>query len=113
MAVIESRKESYEKVVEVVQGMIESSDPTTAASLQHSLNDMKTTWQGVMDKSADEGQKLQQALDNAELLDKNMTDMDSWLTQLEGTVAEFGPVSTILINLNQQRNQYQVRRGGW
>lgn len=106
---MDSRKESYQSVVETVQDMIESSDPTTAANLQHSLYEMKTAWQEVVDKTAEEGQKLEKALSNAQLLDGNMNDMDSWLTQVESNVVEFGPVSTILMNLNQQREQYQVR----
>jgi len=108
MAVVESRKESYDAIVEKVQAIIECSDPSTANSLQRQLDDMTSSWNNVVSKANEEGEKLSAAVKNATDLDEKMNDMDHWLTKVEGTVAEFQEPSTILETLEKQREQIKV-----
>ena len=108
MVVVEARKESYDPIVEKVQAIIECSDPSTANSLQRQLDDMKSSWQQVVAKANEEGEKLSTAVENAKQLDEKVNDMDQWLTKVEGLVAEFEEPSTILETLEKQREQIKV-----
>lgn len=105
MAVVESRKESYDPIVEKVEAIIECSDSSTANSLQRQLDEMKSSWQLVFAKASEEGEKLTAAVENAKQLDQKMSEMDQWLTKVEGVVAEFQDPSTILDTLEKQREQ--------
>lgn len=108
MAVVESRKESYDAIVDKVQAIIECSDRSTANSLQRQLDDMTLSWNSVVAKANEEGEKLSAAVQNATELDEKMNDMDHWLTKVDGTVAEFQKPSTILETLENQREQIKV-----
>lgn len=106
--VLEKRKETYERITEAVQAMIKNSDPTTAASLQRQLDEVKEAWEQVSTKAEEEGHKLDDALKNAEDLEKRLTDMDSWLTQVHDQILSFDHVSSILDVLEKQRHEYKV-----
>lgn len=106
---LEKRKETYERITEAVQAMIRNSDPTTAASLQRQLDEVKEAWELVSIKVEEEGQKLDDALKNAEELEKQLKDMDSWLTQVHEQIESFDHVSSILDVLEKQRQEYKVR----
>lgn len=106
---LEKRKETYERITEAVQAMIRNSDPTTAASLQRQLDEVKEAWELVSTKAEEEGHKLDDALKNAEELEKQLKDMDSWLTQVHEQVVSFDHVSSILDVLEKQRQEYKVR----
>lgn len=108
---LEKRKETYERVTEAVQAMISNSDPTTAASLQRQLDEVKEAWEQVSSKAEEEGHKLDDALKNAEELERQLTDMDSWLTQVHDQIVSFDHVSSILDILEKQRQEYKVRNG--
>ena len=107
---LEKRKETYERITESVQAMIANSDPTTAASLQRQLDEVKEAWEQVSVKSEEEGHKLEDALKNAEELERQLTDMDSWLTQVHDQILSFDHVSSILDVLEKQRQEYKVAR---
>ena len=107
--VLDKRKETYERVTEAVQAMISNSDPTTAASLQRQLDEVKEAWKQVNSKAEEEGHKLDDALKNAEELERQLTVMDSWLTQVHDQIASFDHVSSILDILEKQRQEYKVR----
>lgn len=107
---LEKRKETYERITESVQAMIANSDPTTAASLQRQLDEVKEAWEQVSVKSEEEGHKLEDALKNAEELERQLTDMDSWLTQVHDQILSFDDVSSILDVLEKQRQEYKVAR---
>lgn len=107
---LEKRKETYERITESVQAMIANSDPTTAASLQRQLDEVKEAWEQVSVKSEEEGHKLEDALKNAEELERQLTDMDSWLTQVHDQILSFDHVSSILAVLEKQRQEYKVAR---
>lgn len=107
--VLEKRKETYERITEAVQAMIGNSDPTTAASLQRQLDEVKEAWEQVNTKAEEEGHKLDNALKNAEELERQLTDMDSWLTQVHDQIVSFDHVSSILNILEKQRHEYKVR----
>lgn len=107
--VLEKRKETYERITEAVQAMISNSDPTTAASLQRQLDEVKEAWKQVSTKAEEEGHKLDDALKNAEKLERQLTDMDSWLTQVHDQIVSFDHVSSILAILEKQRQEYKVR----
>lgn len=106
---LEKRKETYERITEAVQAMIRNSDPTTAASLQRQLDEVKEAWEQVSSKAEEEGHKLDDALKNAEELEKQLTNMDSWLTQVHDQIVSFDHVSSILNVLEKQRQEYKVR----
>lgn len=106
---LEKRKETYERVTEAVQAMISNSDPTTAASLQRQLDEVKEAWEQVSSKAEEEGHKLDGALKNAKELERQLTDMDSWLTQVHDQIVSFDHVSSILDILEKQRQEYKVR----
>ena len=106
---LEKRKETYERITEAVQAMITNSDPTTAASLQRQLDEVKEAWEVVSTKAEEEGHKLDDALKNAEELEKQLTDMDRWLTQVHDQIESFDHVSSILDVLEKQRQEYKVR----
>lgn len=89
--------------------MVTNSDPTTAASLQRQLDEVKEAWEQVNLKSEDEDRKLEDALKNAEELEKKITEMDSWLTQVHDQILSFDHVSSILDILEKQRQKYKVR----
>ena len=107
---LEKRKETYERITESVQAMIANSDPTTAASLQRQLDEVKEAWEQVSVKSEEEGHKLEDALKNAEELERQLTDMDSWLTQVHDQILSFDDVSSILDVLEKQRQEFKVAR---
>lgn len=107
--VLEKRKETYERITEAVQAMISNSDPTTAASLQRQLDEVKEAWEQVSTKADEEGHKLDDALKNAEELERQLTDMDLWLTQVHDQIVSFDHVSSILDVLEKQRQEYKVR----
>lgn len=109
---LEKRKEGYERILNSLQAMISNSDPTTAASLQRQLDELNEAWEQVASKSEEEGQKLDDALKNAEELEKQLTDMNSWLTQVHDQMAALDHVSSILNILEKQRREYKVRNGG-
>ena len=88
--------------------MIANSDPTTAASLQRQLDEVKEAWEQVSMKSEEEGHKLEDALKNAEELQRQLTEMDSWLTQVHDQILSFDHVSSILDILEKQRQEYKV-----
>ena len=106
---LEKRRETYQRVTDSVQAMIANSDPSTAASLQRQLDELKEAWEQVTSKSEEEGQKLEDALKNAEKLERQLTDMDHWLTQVHDQIASFDNVSSILDILEKQRQEYKVR----
>ena len=106
---LEKRRETYQRVTDSVQAMIANSDPTTAASLQRQLDELKEAWEQVTTKSEEEGQKLEDALKNAEELERQLTNMDHWLTQVHDQIASFDNVSSILNILEKQRQEYKVR----
>lgn len=106
---LEKRKETYQRITDAVEAMISNSDPTTAASLQRQLDELKEAWEQVSRKSEEEGQKLEDALKNAEELERQLTDMDSWLTQVHDQIVSFDHVSSILDILEKQRREYKVR----
>lgn len=116
---LEQRKATYERITDSVRAMIANSDPTTAASLQRQLDEVKEAWEQVSVKSDEEGQKLEDALKNAEELERELTDMDSWLTQVHDQILSFDNVSSILDVLEKQRQEYKVtkimrkRREAW
>ena len=110
--VLEKRKETYERITGAVQAMIRNSDPTTAASLQKQLDEVKEVWEQVSTKAEEEGHKLDDALKNAEELEKQLTDMESWLTQVHDQIVSLDHVSSILDVLEKQRNEHKVRRKG-
>lgn len=89
--------------------MIRNSDPTTAASLQRQLDEVKEAWEQVSTKAEEEGHKLDDALKNAEELDKQLTNMDSWLTQVHDQIVSFDHVSSVLDVLEKQRQEHKVR----
>lgn len=107
--VLVKRKETYERITEAVQAMIGNSDPTTAASLQRHLDEVKEAWEQVNTKAEEEGSKLDDALKNAEELKRQITDMDSWLTQVHEQIVSLDNVSSILDVLEKQRQEYKVR----
>ena len=107
--VLDKRKETYERITEAVQAMIGNSDPTTAASLQRQLDEVKEAWEQVSSKAGEEGHKLDDALKNAEELEKQLTDMDSWLTQVHDQIVSLDHVSSVLDVLEKQRHEYKVR----
>jgi len=107
--VLEKRKETYERITTSVESMVTNSDPTTAASLQRQLDEVKEAWEQVNLKSEDEDRKLEDALKNAEELEKKITEMDSWLTQVHDQILSFDHVSSILDILEKQREKYKVR----
>lgn len=109
---LEKRKETYERITEAVQAMIRNSDPTTAASLQKQLDEVKEAWDQVSTKAEEEGHKLDDALKNAEEWEKQLTDMDSWLTQVHDRIVSFDHVSSILDVLEKQRHEHKVRNKG-
>ena len=106
---LEKRKETYERITTSVESMVTNSDPTTAASLQRQLDEVKEAWEQVNLKSEDEDRKLEDALKNAEELEKKITEMDSWLTQVHDQILSFDHVSSILDILEKQRQKYKVR----
>ena len=106
---LEKRKETYQRITDAVEAMISNSDPTTAASLQRQLDELKEAWEQVSTKSEEEGQKLEDALKNAEELERQLTDTDSWLTQVHDQIVSFDHVSSILDILEKQRREYKVR----
>ena len=107
--VLEKRKETYERITTSVESMVTNSDPSTAASLQRQLDEVKEAWEQVSLKSEDEDRKLEDALKNAEELEKKITEMDSWLTQVHDQILSFDHVSSILDILEKQREKYKVR----
>lgn len=108
MIVVETRKESYDEIVEKVQAIIQCSDPSTANSLQRQLDDVTSSWNNVVAKANEEGEKLSAAVQNATQLDEKMNDMDDWLSKVEATLAEFQESSTILETLEKQQEQIKV-----
>lgn len=106
---LEKRKETYQRITDAVEAMISNSDPTTAASLQRQLDELKEAWEQVSTKSEEEGQKLEDALKNAEELERQLADTDSWLTQVHDQIVSFDHVSSILDILEKQRREYKVR----
>lgn len=108
---LEKRKEGYQRILNSLQAMISNSDPTTAASLQRQLDELNEAWEQVASKSEEEGQKLEDALKNAEELEKQLTDTDSWLTQAHDQIVALDHVSSILNVLEKQRQEYKVRNG--
>ena len=106
---LEKRKETYERITTSVESMVTNSDPTTAASLQRQLDEVKEAWEQVNLKSEDEDRKLEDALKNAEELEKKITEVDSWLTQVHDQILSFDHVSSILDILEKQREKYKVR----
>ena len=88
--------------------MIKNSDPTTAASLQRQSDELTEAWEQVSTKADEEGRKLDDALKNAVELEKQITDMDSWLTQVHDQIVSFDNVSCILDILEKQRQEYKV-----
>ena len=106
--VLEKRKETYQRITEAVQAMIKNSDPTTAASLQRQSDELTEAWEQVSTKADEEGRKLDDALKNAVELEKQITDMDSWLTQVHDQIVSFDNVSCILDILEKQRQEYKV-----
>ena len=109
--VLEKRKETYQRITEAVQAMIKNSDPTTAASLQRQSDELTEAWEQVSTKADEEGRKLDDALKNAVELEKQITDMDSWLTQVHDQIVSLDNVSCILDNLEKQRQEYKVWKG--
>ena len=107
--VLEKRKETYERITTSVESMVTNSDPTTAASLQRQLDEVKEAWEQVNLKSEDEDRKLEDALKNAEELERKITEVDSWLTQVHDQILSFDHVSSILDILEKQREKYKVR----
>ena len=89
--------------------MISNSDPTTAASLQRQLDELNEAWEQVALKSQEEGEKLEDALKNAEELERQLTDMNSWLTQVHDQIVSLDHVSSVLDVLEKQRQEYKVR----
>lgn len=105
---LEKRKETYQRISEAVQAMIKNSDPTTAASLQRQLDELKEAWEQVSTKADEEGRKLDDALKNAVESEKQVKDMDSWLTQVTDQIGSLDHVSSILDVLEKQRQEYKV-----
>ena len=107
--VLEKRKETYQRTTNSLQVMISNSDPTTAASLQRQLDELNEAWEQVALKSQEEGEKLEDALKNAEELERQLTDMNSWLTQVHDQIVSLDQVSSVLDVLEKQRQEYKVR----
>ncbi|EDO37706.1 predicted protein [Nematostella vectensis] len=107
MVVIETRQKIYVQIVEVVENLIDTADPTTAASLQRQLDELKTSWEQVTSRAAEESEKLEQALTNATSLEAQTSDMDQWLTRVDGVVSVYERPSTILVVLETQREEYK------
>ena len=105
---VESRKANYQQVTDNVQPMIENSDLSTAASLQRHLDELKESWNQVLVKSDQEGQKLEEALANAEDLEKRFSDMDLWLTRVHTDILSLDSVSCVLDKVEKQWEQYKV-----
>lgn len=110
MAVVETRKQVYEQIIDSVDKLVENADSTTAASLQRQALELKESWDQVVSRANEEQERLDQALENAEDLEEKMKDIDEWLIKVEADIVAFEEPSTILEKLQNQRVAYKVNR---
>lgn len=108
MAVVETRRQVYEQIVESVDKLVENADPATAASLQRQAEELKESWDQVVSRANEEQERLEGALDNAKELEEKMNAIDQWLTKVEADIIAFEEPSTILEKLQKQRVSYKV-----
>lgn len=107
--VIEDRKPAHEYIEETLTVLIKSSDDSNARLLQNTFDEISSLWKEVTTLSSKQTTKLENALKMAEKFDSLVTELEFWLTRIDGSISLFEGVSTILENIEKQKQQFKVR----
>nr|XP_006813086.1 PREDICTED: dystonin isoform X1 [Saccoglossus kowalevskii] len=87
--------------------LLEKSDPESRTSVEHTLHNLESKWQGIQDKSLERKQKLEIALKQAQEFHDSLQSFISWLTTVEKTLNNSKAPSTILENVNKQIKEHE------
>lgn len=82
--------------------------PAVQDKLHRHLDELSSRWDAVKLRFIEHSQQLSTACDEAQLLHSSLTDMMSWLSDLEQTLHGQAPVSRVLETVNTQIQQHQV-----
>ena len=88
--------------------MIKSSDVSSSRPLQITLGELSSLWKEVNALSEKRSVRLDNAFKFAQRFDNLVTEMEFWLTRIEGSVSLFEDVSTLLENIEKQKLQFRV-----
>ena len=105
---IEDRKPAHEYIEETLTVLIKSSDVSNARLLQNTLDEISSLWKEVTTLSSKQTTRFDNALKMAEKFDALVTELEFWLTRIEGSISLFEAVSTILENIEKQKQQFKV-----
>jgi len=76
--------------------------------LRQSLDDISTRWDVLKRRFIEHGKQLTAACDEAKELNDRLTEMMSWLNEVEQTLGSLRPVSRVLDNIQLQIQQHHV-----
>lgn len=105
---MESRAPKYEHIMKTSSDLLETSDPSVANTLRNMQNEVKRSWEEITSKTAEEGKKLDFALEKATKLHDGSTEMVTWLTEIEEELVIFETISVVFVKVEEQKNKYKV-----
>lgn len=105
---MESRAPKYEHIMKTSSELLETSDPSVANTLRNMQSEVKRSWEEITSKTAEEGKKLEFALEKATKLHDGSTEMVTWLTEIEKELVIFEIISVVFVKVEEQKNKYKV-----
>jgi len=106
--VIEIREERYIYIVETFEVLIKSSDMSNSRILDKALGEIKSAWTEVTTLSKTKLTNLEDAYENAKLLEGYMSELEIWIMRVEGQMGLFAPVSVIYETITVQYEEFET-----
>ena len=106
--VIEIREERYIYIVETFEVLIKSSDTSNSRILDKALKEIKSAWKEVNTLSEVKLKNLEDALENARLLESYESELEIWMVRVEGQMDLFAPPSVVLETIEVQVTEFEI-----
>ena len=105
---MEARAPQYENIVNPSSGLLQSSDSAVANTLRNVQTEVKRAWEEITAKTAEEGKKLEQALEKATRLHGRSSAMFVWFDEITEETVIFETISVVFEKVEEQRNKFKV-----